>query len=78
MCSSDLPCVLQTQRPGFLIGPEREFCGAWPDQRAVTVKAAHFLPEDSLEVARPAMASAVAKVLADQTRRRPAGRVDRR
>ena len=32
---------------GFLIGPQCEFCRAWPNQQDVTVKGAHFLPEDS-------------------------------
>jgi hypothetical protein len=34
------------KRLGFLIGAQREFCRAWPNQSAVTVKGAHFLPED--------------------------------
>jgi haloalkane dehalogenase len=34
--------------PGtILIGPQREFCRAWPDQSEVTVKGTHFIQEDS-------------------------------
>lgn len=31
-------CVLPAQQLGFLIGAQREFCRAWPNQSAVTVK----------------------------------------
>jgi hypothetical protein len=44
-----------------------------PNQSAVTVKGAHFLPEHSPEEAGLASASFVAKVLAGQIGR-PAGR----
>ncbi len=34
--------------PGaILIGPQREFCRAWPNQTEVTVKGSHFIQEDS-------------------------------
>jgi haloalkane dehalogenase len=34
--------------PGaILIGPQREFCRRWPNQREVTVKGSHFIQEDS-------------------------------
>ena len=34
--------------PGaILIGPQREFCRQWPNQREVTVKGVHFVQEDS-------------------------------
>jgi haloalkane dehalogenase len=71
-------CVLPDQRLGFLIGAQREFCRAWPNQSAVTVKGAHFLPEGSPEVVGSDTASLVAKVLAGPIRSRPAGRIDRR
>jgi len=45
---------------------QREFCRAWPNQREVTVKGAHFLPEDSPHEVAEATASFVAKVLAGQ------------
>jgi len=70
--------VLPAQRLGFLSGAQREFCRAWPNQSAVPVKGAHFLPEDSPEEVGSATARFVAKVLAGQIRSSPAGRVDRR
>ncbi len=34
--------------PGIiLIGPQREFCNAWPNQTKTTVKGTHFIQEDS-------------------------------
>jgi len=34
--------------PGsILVGRQREFCRAWPNQTEVTVKGRHFLQEDS-------------------------------
>lgn len=49
---------------GFLIGAQREFCRAFPNQQEVIVKGAHFLQEDSpLEVGQ-AIAKFVAAVLA--------------
>ena len=51
---------------GFLIGAQREFCRAWPNQQEVTVKGAHFLPEDSPVEVGDAIARFVAKVLARQ------------
>jgi haloalkane dehalogenase len=59
-------CVLPAQRLGFLIGAQREFCRAWPNQSPVTVKGRTSLPEDSPEEAGSATASFVAKVLAGQ------------
>jgi hypothetical protein len=51
---------------GFLIGAQREFCRAWPNQQTVTVPGSHFLPEDAPEVVGEATARFVAKVLAGQ------------
>ena len=51
---------------GFLIGAQREFCRAWPNQQTVTVKGAHFLQEDSPREVGEASARFVAKVLAGQ------------
>jgi haloalkane dehalogenase len=51
---------------GFLIGAQRAFCRAWPNQQQVTVKGSHFLMEESpADVAR-ATARFVAGVLAGQ------------
>jgi haloalkane dehalogenase len=51
---------------GFLIGPQREFCRAWPNQQEITVKGAHFLQEESPAEVGDATARFVAKVLAGQ------------
>lgn len=51
---------------GFLIGAQREFCRGWPNQEEVTVKGAHFLPEDAPHEVGTATARFVAKVLARQ------------
>ena len=51
---------------GFLIGAQREFCRAWPNQQEVTVKGAHFLQEDAPDEVGEATARFVAKVLARQ------------
>jgi len=55
---------------GFLIGAQREFCRAWPNQQQVVVKGSHFLMEESPAEVADATARFVAKVLAGQI---PAG-----
>jgi len=54
-----------------LIGPQRDFCRAWPNQQEVTVRGAHFLPEDSPIEVGDAIARFVAKVLAGQIASQP-------
>ena len=51
---------------GFLIGAQRAFCRAWPNQQQVTVKGSHFLMEDSPAEVANATARFIAKVLAGQ------------
>jgi haloalkane dehalogenase len=51
---------------GFLIGAQREFCRAWPNQEHVTLKGAHFLQEEVPDEVGLAIARFVAKVLAAQ------------
>jgi haloalkane dehalogenase len=51
---------------GFLIGAQREFCLAWPNQQIVTVSGSHFLQEEAPAAVGQAMARFVAKVLAGQ------------
>jgi haloalkane dehalogenase len=51
---------------GFLIGAQREFCRAWPNQHEITVKGAHFLQEDSPSEVGEATARFIAKILAGQ------------
>jgi haloalkane dehalogenase len=60
LAESPLPKLFVNASPGaILVGPQREFCRAWPNQQEVTVKGNHFLQEDS-----PAeIAQAIAKFL---------------
>jgi haloalkane dehalogenase len=60
---------IDAEPAGFLIGAQREFCRAWPNQQTVTVNGAHFLQEDSPEAVGEATARFVAKVLAGQIAR---------
>ena len=57
---------IDAEPAGFLIGSQREFCRAWPNQETVTVKGAHFLQEDSPDEIGEATARFVSKVLARQ------------
>src|SRR5262249_48064867 len=48
LSASAFPKLFINAAPGvILVGPQREFCRAWPNQREVTVAGAHFLQEDS-------------------------------
>lgn len=48
MASSDMPKLFINAEPGsILVGPAREFCRSWPNQKEVTVKGLHFIQEDS-------------------------------
>ncbi len=48
LSQSTLPKLFVNADPGaILIGPLREFCRRWPNQREVTVKGSHFIQEDS-------------------------------
>ncbi len=48
LAGSDLPKLFINAEPGaILIGQQREFCRAWPNQREVAVRGSHFLQEDS-------------------------------
>ena len=48
LASSDVPKLFINGDPGsILVGPQREFCRSWPNQKEVTVRGAHFLQEDS-------------------------------
>jgi haloalkane dehalogenase len=57
---------IDAEPAGFLIGAQREFCRAWPNQQIVTVEGSHFLQEDSPDEVGEAAARFVAKVLAGQ------------
>lgn len=48
LMESTLPKLFVNADPGaILIGPQREFCRRWPNQREVTVTGSHFIQEDS-------------------------------
>ena len=75
LSSSPIPKLFIDADPaGFLIGAQREFCRAWPNQQEITVKGAHFLQEDSPNEVGDAIARFVAKLLAGQIGRAEAGR----
>jgi haloalkane dehalogenase len=57
---------IDAEPAGFLIGAQREFCRAWPNQQTVTVQGSHFLPEDAPRPLGEATARFVAGVLAGQ------------
>lgn len=45
---SPVPKLFINADPGtILVGPQREFCRSWTNQREVTVKGIHFIQEDS-------------------------------
>ena len=67
LAASPIPKLFIDAEPaGFLIGAQREFCRAWPNQQTVTVQGAHFLPEEAPDAVGEATARFVAKVLAGQ------------
>jgi haloalkane dehalogenase len=48
LASSAVPKLFINGDPGsILVGAQREFCRAWPNQREITVRGSHFLQEDS-------------------------------
>ena len=48
LAGSHRPKLLINAEPGaILVGAQREFCRAWPNQTEVTVEGSHFLQEDS-------------------------------
>lgn len=48
LSASALPKLFVNADPGsILVGAQREFCRAWPNQREVTVPGLHFVQEDS-------------------------------
>lgn len=69
LAHSNIPKLFIDAEPaGFLIGPVREFCRAWPNQETVTVDGAHFLQEDSPHEVGEATARFIAKILAAHAR----------
>jgi haloalkane dehalogenase len=67
LSTSPIPKLFIDAEPaGFLIGAQREFCRAWPNQETVLVKGAHFLQEEAPHEVGQATARFVSKVLAGQ------------
>ena len=67
LSTSPIPKLFIDAEPGgFLIGAQREFCRAWPNQEQVIIKGAHFLQEEAPREVGEAIARFVAKVLAGQ------------
>jgi haloalkane dehalogenase len=67
LSASTIPKLFIDAEPaGFLIGSQREFCRAWPNQETALVKGAHFVQEEAPDEVGRATASFVSKVLARQ------------
>jgi haloalkane dehalogenase len=67
LSTSAIPKLFIDAEPaGFLIGAQREFCRAWPNQETVVVQGSHFLQEEAPDEVGEATARLVAKVLAGQ------------
>lgn len=50
MSTATFPKLFVNAEPGsILLGPQREFCRSWPNQREVSVAGLHFIQEDSAE-----------------------------
>jgi len=48
LSGTPIPKLFVNGNPGsILVGAQREFCRAWPNQQEVTVRGSHFLQEDS-------------------------------
>ncbi|HJZ20729.1 MAG TPA: haloalkane dehalogenase [Bradyrhizobium sp.] len=57
MAENDIPKLFVNAEPGaILVGPVRDFCRSWKNQREVTVSGSHFIQEDS----GPAIGRAIA------------------
>ena len=60
LTKSAMPKLFINADPGsILVGPQREFCRRWPNQREVTVRGNHFVQEDSPDEIGRAIASFV-------------------
>jgi haloalkane dehalogenase len=48
LAQAPVPKLFINAEPGsLLVGPAREFCRRWPNQREVTVRGLHFVQEDA-------------------------------
>jgi haloalkane dehalogenase len=63
LANSPVPKLFVNADPGaILIGAQREFCRAFPNQQEVTVKGNHFLQEDSPDEIAAALSAWLAKI----------------
>jgi haloalkane dehalogenase len=63
MNSNDIPKLFVDADPGaILVGAQREFCRAWPNQTEVRVAGNHFIQEDSPHEIGDAIASWIASI----------------
>jgi haloalkane dehalogenase len=63
LAANDLPKLFINAEPGsILVGEQREFCRAWPNQTEVTVPGLHFIQEDSPDQIGEAVADFVARL----------------
>jgi haloalkane dehalogenase len=63
LAQSDVPKLFVNAEPGaILVGPQREFCRRWPNQREVTVRGSHFIQEDSPDEIGRAIAAWLAQL----------------
>ncbi|HMK78012.1 MAG TPA: haloalkane dehalogenase [Xanthobacteraceae bacterium] len=65
LSSSEVPKLFINADPGsILVGRQREFCRAWPNQTEVAVPGLHFVQEDSPDAIGQAIADFVRRVAA--------------
>lgn len=65
LAGSDIPKLFIDAEPGgFLIGAQRDFCRAFPNQQTITLPGAHFLQEEAPREVAEATARFVAKLRA--------------
>jgi len=63
LAKSPLPKLFLNADPGsILVGPQREFCRAWPNQQEVTIRGTHFVQEDSPDEIGRALAAFVRRL----------------
>ena len=63
LARSEVPKLFINAEPGaILIGAQREFCRAWPNQQEVTVAGGHFLQEDSPDAIAAAISDWLTKI----------------
>jgi len=63
LANSPMPKLFVNADPGsILVGAQREFCRAWPNQQEVTVRGTHFVQEDSPDEIGRAIAAFVRRL----------------